>query len=257
MFATAPEIASDLAAKREEMIKQYAELAKGERSQARLSSEEKRANERMAQQERLAKAENEAMLKAAGIKASRKGEITPYQEMMREDKVKARQESDNKLLEEVENRRTLIEENIDRAKKIIDKYGTVELTGSAESDLNGIMNDIATDMAKLQDPKSVARPSEVAAVRDVLLPQDRTDRLMISNKTAKDILENFKERVNERANIGYTVRGFDPITKKPLSQQENLQKQSTKKAVAGDIVTIKGKKYKVAEDGDTLIPVGQ
>ena len=114
MFATAPEIASDLAAKREEMIKQYAELAKGERSQARLSSEEKRANERMAQQERLAKAENEAMLKAAGIKASRKGEITPYQEMMREDKVKARQESDNKLLEEVENRRTLIEENIER-----------------------------------------------------------------------------------------------------------------------------------------------
>ena len=235
MFATAPEIASDVAQRREAMMKQYAELAKGERSQARLTSEEKRAEKRMQQEEKLTQAQIDAKLKAAQIAASGKGKITPYQEMMREDKVKARQESDNKLLEEVENRRTLIEENIDRAKKIIDKYGTVELTGSAENDLNGIMNDIATDMAKLQDPKSVARPSEVAAVRDVLLPQDRTDRLMISNKTAKDVLENFKERVNERANIGYTVRGFDPITKKPITQQSKTDTLIKIKAPSGAI----------------------
>lgn len=86
MFATAPEIQSDVAQRRQALMKQYGELAKGERSQARLSSEEKRANERMAQQERLAKAENEAMLKAAGIRASGKGELTPYQEMMQETK---------------------------------------------------------------------------------------------------------------------------------------------------------------------------
>lgn len=89
MFATAPEIQSDVAARREALMKQYAELSKGERSQARLTSEERRANERMAQQERLAKAENEAMLKAAGIRASGKASaaFTPYQEkqIKRED----------------------------------------------------------------------------------------------------------------------------------------------------------------------------
>lgn len=80
MFATSPEIASDIAQKREAMMKQYGELAKGERAQARLTSEESIAKDRMTQQERLAKLENDAMLKAAGIKASGKGEFTPYQE---------------------------------------------------------------------------------------------------------------------------------------------------------------------------------
>ena len=94
MFATAPEIASDVAARRENLMKQYAELARGERTQARLSSEEKRASDRMTQQERMAKAENEAMLQAAAIRASERGGkgLTPYQEKQieRQEKKEAR-----------------------------------------------------------------------------------------------------------------------------------------------------------------------
>lgn len=239
MFATAPEIASDIAQRREAMMKQYAELAKGERSQARLTSEEKRAEKRMQQQERMAKAENETMLKAAGIRASRKEEkekgLTPYQEMMKEEKAKTRQEKDANILEELENRRTIVEQNVERAKNLIDKYGTVELFGSEAEQLNGIMQEIATDVAKLQDPKSVARPSEVESIRKTLIPESTSERMMLSNETAMDILDKFKERINERADIGYSVRGFDPKTKKPITQQSKTDTLIKIKAPSGAI----------------------
>jgi hypothetical protein len=86
MFATSGDIASDVAQRREALLKQYAELAKGERSQAKLESEEKKAKSSEALRRDLSKAENEAMLKAAGIRASKKDkekpEFTPYQEKM-------------------------------------------------------------------------------------------------------------------------------------------------------------------------------
>jgi len=86
MFATSGDIASDVAARREALIKQYAELAKGERSQANLESEEKIAKSAQELSRELAKEKNQTMLKAAGIRASKKDkekpEFTPYQEKM-------------------------------------------------------------------------------------------------------------------------------------------------------------------------------
>jgi hypothetical protein len=89
MFATAPEIQSDVAARREALMKQYAELAKGERAQARLTSEEVRARDADLRARELAKMQIEGSLKEAGIKASGKSSagFTPYQEkqIKRED----------------------------------------------------------------------------------------------------------------------------------------------------------------------------
>lgn len=145
MFATSPEIASDIAQRREALMKQYAELSKGERSQARLTSEEKRANERMAQQERLAKAENEAMLKAAGIKASGKGGLTPYQQLMegryqeKATKLSDKQTSeieglDNVLssLNEVENAKT----GVNTGRYAAAGQATLDLIPGVEADQN-------------------------------------------------------------------------------------------------------------------------
>jgi hypothetical protein len=67
MFATAPEIQSDIALRREAMMKQYAELARGERAQSRLQSEEKRADTADKRARELAKMQIEGELKAAGI----------------------------------------------------------------------------------------------------------------------------------------------------------------------------------------------
>ena len=62
-----------------------------------------------------------------------------------------------------------------------------------------------------------------------------------------------------------TVRGIiERKQKEKLSAFEKqgknvgaFKEEQAKKAIAGDTVTIKNKKYKVAEDGDTLIPLGK
>lgn len=89
MFATAPEIQSDIKSRGEALMKQYAELAKGERAEKRLSSEEKRADIADKRARELAQMQIEGNLKAAGIKAAGKSStgFTPYQEkqIKRED----------------------------------------------------------------------------------------------------------------------------------------------------------------------------
>lgn len=212
MFATSPEIASDIAQKREAMMKQYGELAKGERAQARLTSEESIAKDRMTQQERLAKLENDAMLKAAGIRASGKGELTPYQELMQGERQLQKQEKDLKSLKEIETRKRTIKDNIERAKNIIGTSGTFEMFGPESEELNSIIDEISVDMAKLQDPDSVARPNEVALVRKNLVPEGAMGKLGMSNETAIKLLDKFQSRVDERAKNAYQVRGIEAPT---------------------------------------------
>jgi hypothetical protein len=86
LFQTAPEISSDLAAKREALLNQYKQLALGERSKTRMESEEKRAKER-----------NETMLKAAGIKSAGIESSRDFREKVyEENKIKNLQDSFNK-----------------------------------------------------------------------------------------------------------------------------------------------------------------
>ena len=258
MFATAPEIQSDVAQRREALMKQYAELAKGERSQARLTSEEERVKAADLRARELAQMQIEGRLKEAGMKASGKGELTPYQEMMKEEKQVQKQEKDLKALKEIETRKRSIEDNVERAKGIITASGTFEMFGPESEELNSIIDEISVDMAKLQDPDSVARPNEVALVRKNLVPEGAIGKLGMSNETAIKLLNKFKSRVDERAKTAYQVRGIkSPTGEEAVKPNQSKQEQPAKKAAAGDIVTVKGKKYKVAEDGDTLVPVGQ
>jgi hypothetical protein len=97
MFATAPEIQSDVAQRREAMMKQYGELAKGERAEKRLTSEAQTAKDRMAQQERLTQAEIDARLEAARIGSSKRNEGLDFKKEQAEyAKVVKLQESFNK-----------------------------------------------------------------------------------------------------------------------------------------------------------------
>jgi hypothetical protein len=204
MFATAPDVASDLKSKREDLLAQYKQLQTGKDREL---------------QERRVKA-YEKQVDASG---KAKEGLSPYQELMLGEKAKAREQKNVNSMKEVETRRSIIEENVKRAKDLINQYGTIELTGSQEDQLNGIMNEIATDTAKLQDPDSVARPSEVESVRSTLLPENRSDRLFISNDTAIDTLNKFKDRIDERAKIGYDVRGLTPAQR---TQKENIDTQT-------------------------------
>jgi hypothetical protein len=93
MFATAPEIASDVKGRREALLKQYAELAKGERSKARLTSEEQRAKDADLRARELAKMQIEGNLKVAGIKAGAKKTEKPLT-LYQENQIKREAEKD-------------------------------------------------------------------------------------------------------------------------------------------------------------------
>lgn len=230
MFATSPEIASDVKARREAMLKQYSELAKGERAGIRLKSEEQRAKAADLRARELAEMQIEGNLKAAAIKAyggSKKDEeLTPYQEMMKEERQIQKQEKDLKALKEIETRKRAIEDNIERAKALVTASGTFEMFGPESEELNSIIDEISVDMAKLQDPDSVARPTEVALVRKNLIPEGPFGKLGMSNETAIKLLNKFKDRVNERAKIGYQVRGIKAPEGEEAVKPNQKQQQS-------------------------------
>jgi hypothetical protein len=61
-------------------------------------------------------------------------------------------------------------------------------------------------MAKLADPSSVARPSEVEAFKKGLL---QANMASMTNDTALTILKNFRAEVNKRADNAYKIRGIE------------------------------------------------
>ena len=261
MFATAPEIASDVAQRREAMMKQYAELAKGERSQARLTSEENRAKRSEDLRRELTKAQIEAGLKEAEIKASEKGSAgpTPYQQYMigksekKEAKLSDKQTAE---LEGLENVRRSLDE-VQTAKEGVNtgRYASaiqsgVDLIPGIEPDQNFVaLRQLSGtqlfDYVKNQSGVSYS-VKELEQLKSNMPNVDDDDKTFLTKlNTVRDIVKRKQEeKVKALQGQGKDVSGF--------------KKQTTaKKAVAGDIVTVKGKKYRVAEDGDSLIPVGK
>ena len=106
---------------------------------------------------------------------------------------------------EIEDRRQNINAAISQLDGMIKEDGTWEMFGSHNQDLERLVDQIATDMAKLQDPESVARPQEVESVKRNLVKSGFQNK----NSTARDLLQNFKGEVERRANSAYKVRGID------------------------------------------------
>ena len=132
----------------------------------------------------------------------------------------SKNEKKKTTLNEIEDRRMNIEDNISRLEKMIDKKGTYETFGSHNADMERLVDQIATDMAKLTDPNSVARPSEVEMFKRGLVQPG----LGMRNSTAKDILKNFRGEVNKRTENAYKIRGVD---------NPGAQKQEETKVVNG------------------------
>lgn len=121
----------------------------------------------------------------------------------------ATNEKNKVAITEIETRRTNIDANIDKAIAMIKDKGTFEMIGSHNQDLDAILEEVATDMAKLQDPTSVARPSEVENIKKNLVSSGVFGN---KNSTAVDILTNFKGRVGQKVQDAYKVRGITPVT---------------------------------------------
>lgn len=109
---------------------------------------------------------------------------------------------------EVENFTSNIDRNIQAVQGMIDKTGTFELMGPAGQVMERRLTEIATDLAKLADPGSVAREGEVKLMRQGLVDSGLLG-LATSNKTAKEVLEALRSDVKQRRAEAYNVRGLD------------------------------------------------
>lgn len=124
----------------------------------------------------------------------------------RDERAEKDEEKKKAALTEVETRRQNIEDNLKLLEDQIKEKGTYEMFGSHNEDLDRRVDAIATDMAKLADPQSVARPAEVEQFKKGLI---ESGALGMRNDTAINILKNFKDEVSRRADNAYTIRGIE------------------------------------------------
>lgn len=120
-----------------------------------------------------------------------------------------------KALAEVEDRYQSIRANIGKTKGLIVKGGTWDAMGSHNQILNQQLEAIATDMAKLSDPQSIARPSEVEAAKALLFQPS----FWAKNSTAQDALDNFMSLAQQRRDIMYRNRGMGASAGPPSLRQ--------------------------------------
>jgi hypothetical protein len=134
----------------------------------------------------------------------------------RQDKLAEKEEKKKEKFTEIESRRKTINDSLAQLQKMVSEDGTYELFGSHNKDMDRLIDGIATDMAKLQDPESVARPGEVELVRKNLVESGMFQR----NSTAQNVLKNFENEVKKRADAAYSIRGLTPPGPKSLSPRD-------------------------------------
>lgn len=149
-------------------------------------------------------------------------EMADYRhELQMDSKQEGKKLKDQELIEEVENRRQEIENNLNDLETMVGDKGTYELLGAHNEILGGKLNAVATDTAKLFDPKSVARPSEVEQAMKALFKPRATG---MTNETAIKILKQYRNDMNRRADTAYKVRGITPPSR-PNKVAESRPKQ--------------------------------
>lgn len=146
---------------------------------------------------------------------------------------KATEKQDKKMtaMNEIEDRRQNINANVNQLKQMVKDYGTYEMFGSHNQDMDRLLEQTATDMAKLMDPSSVARPAEVEAIKRTLIKPGLSN----TNATAQDLLSNFQQEVDRRASSAYKIRGLEAPKGTPAAQSAGSPAAQTK--------VVNGKKY--------------
>lgn len=120
-----------------------------------------------------------------------------------------------KIVEEVDNYVGNINRNVDKVIAQIQKTGTTELVGAEGKVMDMWLNEIATDLAKLADPGSVARESEVEAQKKNLIDTG-VFGAFTRDSTATQVMQELRKGVSERRAEAYKARGLQvPGTGQP------------------------------------------
>lgn len=149
----------------------------------------------------------------------------------------ARTDKKMTMMNDIEDRRQNMNTNLSKLKSMIDEDGTYEMFGSHNQDIDRLTEQIATDMAKLMDPNSVARPAEVEAIKKTLVRPGFSN----TNSTAQEILKNFEDEINTRADSAYKIRGLESPSGRPQASegtQSNRGPQSNKIRVSNGKETL-------------------
>lgn len=121
------------------------------------------------------------------------------------------------LIANVEQENRTIQERGQQLKALIKKHGTTGgLTGPGQAEMKQTLQDMATAAAKLRDPTSVARSSEVEAeLKNLFQPG-----FFQQADTALASVDNYLKNMEKRRNDAYQVRGLQAPGAVP-SQQPN------------------------------------
>lgn len=92
-----------------------------------------------------------------------------------------------------------IMDQIDKADSMVASDGLYNFFGPHTKNLQQSMDSIAIDSAKMFDPESVARESEVRAMKAMLLEPSLTEGATTRKSTAREILANYRDNVRKRA----------------------------------------------------------
>lgn len=172
--------------------------------------------------------------KRADRSFDRQIQVGQFQEKMNERKdaqlakYQEKQEKKNAAVTEIQDRYLNMKSEIKNLSDLIDKGGTYDVVGPQNEIIDQKITSIATDMAKLVDPTSVARESEVAAFKKMLF----SPTPLIRDSTAKDVLKSFEKMVDDRLSTAYKVRGLDQNqaviektqdAQKPQPSQQDIQ----------------------------------
>jgi hypothetical protein len=107
------------------------------------------------------------------------------------------------LLATVQTEEGTIKQQGEKLKALIQKYGTAELTGPAEAEMRQAVDNMATAAAKLKDPNSAARPSEVEMeAKNIFKPG-----FMQSAKTAAAQIDSYMANADQRRALAFSARG--------------------------------------------------
>lgn len=141
----------------------------------------------------------------AGARSDAREERVDVRRAAEEAKAKAAADKKAQSVLEIEDRYQNIKDRVEGLRTLINENGTYELVGPHNELMTQKLNDIAVDTAKLVDPGSVARESDINLAKKSLPGVG----VRQSNATALKLLQEFETDMGKRRANAYKVRGLD------------------------------------------------
>jgi len=151
-----------------------------------------------------------------------------------DEKQKVSDEKNAASVLEIKGRALNIDQQLELVENQILAKGTSELFGEEDEVMSRRINEVAIDIAKLMDPGSVARPSEVESILKGLISPSATK---MTNKSAIKLIRTARSDVKNRLQIAYDIRGLkNPNAIVPGEIADNMSiKRNPDAIVPGEI----------------------